>query len=58
MRDATGRNHAAVGGFAVGDGGRRVVVVSVLDNLRKGAASQAVQNLNLALGLPEVLGVC
>ena len=31
----------------------RVVVVSSIDNLLKGAASQAVQNLNLMLGLPE-----
>jgi N-acetyl-gamma-glutamylphosphate reductase len=30
-----------------------VVVVSSIDNLLKGAASQAVQNLNLVLGLPE-----
>ena len=33
------------------------VVVAALDNLRKGAASQAVQNLNLALGLEETLGL-
>src|SRR5215470_12151942 len=31
----------------------RVVVVSSIDNLLKGAASQAVQNLNLMLGFPE-----
>jgi len=31
----------------------RVIVVSSIDNLLKGAASQAVQNLNLMLGLPE-----
>jgi N-acetyl-gamma-glutamyl-phosphate reductase len=35
----------------------RVVVVSAIDNLLKGAASQAVQNLNLTLGLPERLGL-
>jgi N-acetyl-gamma-glutamyl-phosphate reductase len=32
---------------------RRAVVVSTIDNLVKGAAGQAVQNLNLALGFPE-----
>jgi N-acetyl-gamma-glutamyl-phosphate reductase len=32
---------------------RRAVVVSAIDNLVKGAAGQAVQNLNLALGFPE-----
>jgi len=36
---------------------RRAVVVSVIDNLVKGAAGQAVQNLNLALGLPETTGL-
>jgi N-acetyl-gamma-glutamyl-phosphate reductase len=36
---------------------RRAVVVSAIDNLVKGAAGQAVQNLNLALGLPETAGL-
>jgi N-acetyl-gamma-glutamyl-phosphate reductase len=35
----------------------RAVVFSALDNLVKGAAGQAVQNLNLALGLPEDAGL-
>jgi N-acetyl-gamma-glutamyl-phosphate reductase len=35
----------------------RVIVFSVLDNLWKGAASQAVQNLNLMFGLPEGEGI-
>jgi N-acetyl-gamma-glutamyl-phosphate reductase len=35
----------------------RVVIVAALDNLLKGAAGQAVQNLNLMLGLPETLGL-
>lgn len=37
--------------------GDRVVVVSAIDNLGKGAASQAVQCANLALGLPETAGL-
>ena len=37
--------------------GGRLVVGFALDNLLKGAASQAVQNLNLALGLPETMGL-
>ncbi|MEL6614959.1 MAG: N-acetyl-gamma-glutamyl-phosphate reductase [Bacteroidota bacterium] len=37
--------------------GDRLVVGFALDNLLKGAASQAVQNLNLALGLPETAGL-
>ena len=35
----------------------RAVVVSAIDNLVKGAAGQAVQNMNLALGLPETEGL-
>jgi len=34
-----------------------VVVVSCLDNLVKGAAGQAVQNMNLMLGIPETMGL-
>jgi N-acetyl-gamma-glutamyl-phosphate reductase len=36
---------------------RRAVVVSVIDNLVKGAAGQAVQNMNLVLGLAEHEGL-
>ena len=36
---------------------RRAVIVSAIDNLVKGAAGQAVQNLNLALGFPETAGL-
>lgn len=35
----------------------RLVVVSVLDNLVKGAAGQAIQNMNLMSGFPETMGV-
>jgi N-acetyl-gamma-glutamyl-phosphate reductase len=35
----------------------RVVVFAALDNLVKGAAGQAIQNLNLAMGLPETAGL-
>ena len=38
--------------------GDTVVVLSVIDNLIKGAAGQAVQNMNLMLGLDECLGLC
>ena len=52
-----GRQHAEIGGFAVAPGGKRVVVVATLDNLLKGAATQALQNLNLALGFDELHGI-
>ncbi len=42
---------------AVRDGGHEVLVTSVIDNLVKGAAGQAVQCMNLALGLPEESGL-
>jgi N-acetyl-gamma-glutamyl-phosphate reductase len=35
----------------------RGVIVSAIDNLGKGAAGQAIQNMNLALGLPETEGL-
>jgi N-acetyl-gamma-glutamyl-phosphate reductase len=35
----------------------RLIVVSAIDNLVKGAAGQAVQNMNLMLGLEETLGI-
>jgi N-acetyl-gamma-glutamyl-phosphate reductase len=37
--------------------GNTVVVLSVIDNLVKGAAGQAVQNMNIMFGLPETLGL-
>ena len=36
---------------------QRLVVVSVIDNLVKGAAGQAIQNMNVMLGLPETMGL-
>ena len=52
-----GKHFAEIGGFAVAPGGKRVVVVATLDNLLKGAATQAMQNLNLALGFDEYAGI-
>lgn len=57
-RDAAGRVGAIVGGFSVdAEEPRHVGVVVALDNLLKGAASQAIQNVNLALGLDELTGL-
>jgi len=39
------------------DGGRRAVLTAAIDNLMKGAASQAVQNMNVMFGLPETMGL-
>jgi N-acetyl-gamma-glutamyl-phosphate reductase len=38
-------------------GGNTVVILSVIDNLVKGAAGQAVQNMNIIFGLPESTGL-
>lgn len=40
-------------GFSLDKSGKRLIVVSCLDNLGKGAAGQAVQNFNLTLGIEE-----
>jgi N-acetyl-gamma-glutamyl-phosphate reductase len=52
-----GRHHVEVGGFTLSDDGLRLVVVATEDNLLKGAATQAVQNLNRAFALRELEGV-
>ena len=52
-----GRHGAQVGAFTLAPGGKRVVVVATLDNLLKGAATQAMQNLNLALGIDELTSI-
>lgn len=44
-------------GFVFDPESQRVVVIAVLDNLRKGAAGQAVQNMNLLLGFEESEGL-
>lgn len=38
-------------------GSNKVIVLSVIDNLVKGASGQAVQNLNIAFGFPEAMGL-
>ena len=44
-------------GFVLHADGRRLVLVSCLDNLLKGAAGQAVQNLNVMQGWAEAEGL-
>jgi N-acetyl-gamma-glutamyl-phosphate reductase len=39
------------------EGGDTAVILSVIDNLVKGAAGQAVQNMNIMFGLPETMGL-
>tara|TARA_Y100000588_G_scaffold391665_1_gene500989 strand:- start:3628 stop:4638 length:1011 start_codon:yes stop_codon:yes gene_type:complete len=44
-------------GIRVDSKTRRAVIVAAIDNLGKGAAGQAVQNMNLVLGFPEACGL-
>ncbi|RDX42035.1 bifunctional acetylglutamate kinase/N-acetyl-gamma-glutamyl-phosphate reductase [Lentinus brumalis] len=55
--DVENKHGWTVGGFQVHSEGDRAVVVGGLDNLLKGAATQCLQNLNLALGYDEYAGI-
>jgi N-acetyl-gamma-glutamyl-phosphate reductase len=58
IREVAGTPKLRLGGFAVdARNPQRASLVVVLDNLLKGAASQAMQNINLALGLDERTGI-
>jgi len=59
LKAVVGTNRCQVGLAAAASGpdAGRIVVISAIDNLVKGAAGQAVQNLNLALGWPEASGL-
>jgi len=56
ISQVTGSNFCDIG-LAVDDRTGRVIAVAVIDNLVKGAAGQALQNMNLMLGLPEQTGL-
>ncbi|MFP4208630.1 MAG: N-acetyl-gamma-glutamyl-phosphate reductase [Wenzhouxiangella sp.] len=58
VREIAGRPGLKIGGFAIDPRQPcRLTFVAVVDNLLKGASSQAVQNINLALGLDELTGI-
>ena len=58
VREVRGTHRVLIGGFAIAASHpERVSLVAVLDNLLKGAATQAVQNLNLAFGLHATEGL-
>lgn len=57
VRDISGKHSVVVGGFGVSSRQDRVVVVATIDNLLKGAATQCLQNINLALGYNEYEGI-
>ena len=55
-RHVRGSNHCLIGVYADRVPGR-AILVSVIDNLVKGASGQAVQNMNLMAGWPETTGL-
>jgi N-acetyl-gamma-glutamyl-phosphate reductase/acetylglutamate kinase len=57
VRSIMNRHGVELGGFAVHSSGKRVIVCATIDNLLKGAATQCLQNMNLALGYGEYEGI-
>jgi N-acetyl-gamma-glutamyl-phosphate reductase len=57
VSNIAGQQHVELGGFTLSEDGHRLVVVATEDNLLKGAATQALQNLNLAFGFDEFAGI-
>jgi N-acetyl-gamma-glutamyl-phosphate reductase len=57
LRRVVGTNTCAVGVASQGAAGGFVVITAALDNLLKGAAGQAVENLNVMLGLDRMTGL-
>ncbi|GFN32641.1 N-acetyl-gamma-glutamyl-phosphate reductase [Paenibacillus xylaniclasticus] len=55
-KEVWGSNYCDIG-FSVDERTGRVTIISVIDNLVKGAAGQAIQNLNLMMGWDESLGL-
>jgi len=57
VKNIAGRHGVEIGGFGVHSSGKRVVICATIDNLLKGAATQCLQNMNLALGYSEYQGI-
>ncbi|MGH2668079.1 MAG: N-acetyl-gamma-glutamyl-phosphate reductase [bacterium] len=58
LKDVVYRNRVAIGVVPVANVCRpRLTVIAAIDNLVKGAAGQAIQNMNVMLGLPETAGL-
>lgn len=55
-KDVRGSNYCDLG-LSVKEEDGRMVVVTAIDNLVKGASGQAVQNMNIMLGFPETMGL-
>lgn len=56
IKDVQKTNYCHIGGFEI-DENNQLVIVSVIDNLIKGASGQAIQNMNLMFGFDEKEGL-
>ena len=56
LHDVQNTNYCYIGGFEI-DSNNQLVVISTIDNLLKGAAGQAVQNMNIMFGFDEKEGL-
>jgi N-acetyl-gamma-glutamyl-phosphate reductase len=56
IKDVTNSNFCDIG-FTVEPRTNQLIILSTIDNLVKGAAGQAIQNMNIMLGLPEETGL-
>ncbi len=56
LHDVIGTNFCDIG-FDLSDDGSSIVICGAIDNLMKGASSQAVQNMNIACGFDETMGL-
>jgi N-acetyl-gamma-glutamyl-phosphate reductase len=54
IKDVAGTNFCDIG---IKEDGDNIIVISVIDNLLKGASGQAVQNMNIMYGFPESTGL-
>jgi N-acetyl-gamma-glutamyl-phosphate reductase len=56
IKNVVGTNYCDIA-LRIDDDNRRLIIISVIDNLVKGAAGNAVQNMNVMLGFPEEEGL-
>ncbi|EEB05617.1 N-acetyl-gamma-glutamyl-phosphate reductase/acetylglutamate kinase [Schizosaccharomyces japonicus yFS275] len=57
VKDNSTKNFVSIGGFGVHSSSKRAVINVTIDNLLKGAATQALQNMNLTCGYDEYAGI-
>lgn len=58
VQDIVSRDGAVIGGLTINPNQPdEIAIVCTIDNLRKGAASQAIQNINIAMGCDELMGL-